>query len=220
MLPVTPRQRPRHHYLQSVAILSHSACPDAPCPSALFINLGFPSLDLQAAVALVRLHCRLHHLAPPSLSPRLLRLRTSYPPSPSSLEADMQAVGSTRTTPPAPPLALLYPAPSPTRVTKPRNIDHTYARSLRPAVSTLWRQRTLHPSPAAPPPPEGRPISAYTTWTSIARTCTALRSTCLLPTLASIPLSRLRCQGSVLPTHQFLSPTTHRHVPYQLRHCP
>jgi hypothetical protein len=41
----------------------------------------------------------------------------------------------------------------------------------------------------------------------------------LLPSLASIRLLRLRCQGSALPTHQFLSPTTHRHVPYQLRHC-
>ena len=58
---------------------------------------------------------------------------------------------STCTTPPAPPLALLYPAPSPARVTKLRNIECAYARSLRPAVSTLWRQRTLHPSPAAPP---------------------------------------------------------------------
>ena len=46
----------------------------------------------------------------------------------------------------------------------------------------------------------------------------------LLPTFASIPLLRLRCQGSALPTHQVLSPTTRRHLPYQLRlchhHCP
>lgn len=43
----------------------------------LCIDLGFPPLDLQAAVALARLHCHLHYLAPQSLPPRLFHLRTS-----------------------------------------------------------------------------------------------------------------------------------------------
>ena len=33
----------------------------------------------------------------------------------------------------------------------------------------------------------------------------------LLPTLAVMPLLRLRCQGSTLPTHRFLSP---HHFPF------
>jgi hypothetical protein len=33
----------------------------------------------------------------------------------------------------------------------------------------------------------------------------------LLPTLAAMPLLRLRCQGSTLPTHRFLSP---HHFPF------
>ena len=61
----------------------------------LCVDLGFPPLRLQAAVALARLHCRLHHLPPTTLAPRLFRLRTSYPPSPSSLEAAIQRAHST-----------------------------------------------------------------------------------------------------------------------------
>jgi hypothetical protein len=41
----------------------------------------------------------------------------------------------------------------------------------------------------------------------------------LHPRLLSISLLRLRCQGSALPTREFLSLTTRRHLPYQLRHC-
>jgi hypothetical protein len=91
---------------------------------------------------------------------------------------------STRTTPPAPPLALLYPVPSPSSCYQ----TQEHRARIRP-LPTTYRLRSL-------------------------------ASTHPLPTFASIPLLRLRCQGSVLPTHQFLSPTTRRHVPYQLRHCP
>jgi hypothetical protein len=190
------------HYLhlQPVASLRRSACSDAPCPSSLaspphappnrpqpiprlhlpHLRHGsllplhrrwIPPLDLQAAIALVRLHCRL----PPSLPPLLFRLSTSYPPSPSSLEAAMQSAHAkllqrhlwlSFTLPPR--LAC---------VTKPINIERAYARFLRPAVSSLSRQSILHPAPATPTT-TGTPISfAYTTLTSSARTCTASHST-------------------------------------------
>ena len=127
-------------------------------------------------------------LSPPVLPPHFL------PPSPSSLEAAMQSAHAQLLQPHLWPSFTLSPRLP--RVTKPKNIQRAYARSLRPTVSDLWRQRILHPAPAS--------LKLY-------RPALYLR---LLPKFASIPLLRLRCQGSALPTHQFLSPTTRRHVPY------
>ena len=94
------------------------------------------------------------------------------------------------------------------RVTKPMNIERAYVRSLRPTVTDLWRQCILHPTPASPPTTR---LDAYlrlynvdvhrqTLLRLVYRPTIYLR---LLPTLASIPLLRLRCQGSALPTLQF-----------------
>jgi len=101
----------------------------------LCLDLGFPPLDLQTAVALVRLHCRLHHLTPTSLSQRLFRLRISYPSSPSSLEAAMQSVHAQLLQPHLWPSFTLPPRLA--RVTKPKNIERAYARAPRPTVSAL-----------------------------------------------------------------------------------
>ena len=99
-----------YHHLPPVASLRRSACSDGPgplarsspphaTPNALNQSLAYTFrisvtvvpyictdsrflLDLQAEAALVRQHRRPHHLAPQSLSTRLFRLRTSYPPPP------------------------------------------------------------------------------------------------------------------------------------------
>ena len=73
----------------------------------------------------------------------------------------------------------------------------------------------------APQPPAGRPTFDYTVWTSSARTCTVPRSTfAFSPHLPSYPYSAYDARAAPsLPTNSF-SPTTRRHVPYQLRYCP
>jgi hypothetical protein len=84
------------------------------------------------------------------------------------------------------------------RVTKPKNIERAYARSLRPAVSDLWRQRILHPTPAFPPPVV-TPTSAYTTWTGSARTCTAARFTSAFSP-HSLPSPSSGCDAKTAPS--------------------
>jgi hypothetical protein len=94
------------------------------------------------------------------------------------------------------------------RVTKPKNIERAYARSLRPAISDLWRQHILNPTPASPPSPGGTPISAYTTWTCSARTCTAPRfASAFSP--HSPPSPSFGCDAKAapsLPTNSFPRP--------------
>jgi hypothetical protein len=87
-------------------------------------------------------------------------------------------------------------------LTKPKNIERAYGRSLRPNVSDLWRQRILHPAPASPPTTRRdaylRLYNVDVQRQNLYRPALYVR---LLPTFASIPLLRLLCQGSALPTH-------------------
>ena len=81
LMHLVPLHSPRHLTQLQTALnqsLGYTFRISVTAVPYLCIDLGFPPLNLQAAVALVRLHCRLHHLPPPTLSVRLFRLRTSY----------------------------------------------------------------------------------------------------------------------------------------------
>jgi len=103
----------------------------------------------------------------------------------------------------------------------PRHRERAYARSLRPVVTGLWLLR-LGPRP--PPPPITSRLSAYLSLTSpelgrrdLFRPAPYLRA---LPHHPSLPLLRLRCQSSLLPTHLHLTPPPRRYRLYSQRLCP
>ena len=188
-----------------------------PC---LHLELGFPPLDLQAAVALARLHCRLHLLPSDTLAHRMFTIRRSYPGGPalSSLELAMRRsldlLGS---------FALWdnFQLPPKVLLALPRHRERAYARSLRPVVTGLWLLR-LGPRP--PPPPITSRLSAYLSLTSpelgrrdLFRPAPYLRA---LPHHPSLPLLRLRCQSSLLPTPLHLPPPPRRYRLYSQRLCP
>jgi hypothetical protein len=83
LMHLVPLHSPRHLVQlqttlnQSLAYTFRISVTEVPY---LCIDLGFPPLDLQAAVALARLHCRLHHLPPTSLPPLPVRPSHLLPP--------------------------------------------------------------------------------------------------------------------------------------------
>ncbi len=223
-------RRPTHlKSLQTALNTSFTSLLGLPRSAAsyAYFEFGFPPLRLQCDLALARLFCRLTLSPPDTLHHRLFQLRHSYPAGPhkSSIESYIQ-IALIRLGRP-----LDFNAFNPPHVVAiSRRPERAYAPFLRPALTRLWLADILSllslplpwPSSIAlvPPPPATRQQHYISLVASDLIRPNLFSPAHWLKTHPTLPftlsLLRLRCQGSVLPTHTVLSPSN-IYIPYDDR---
>ena len=226
-------RRPTHlKSLQTALNTSFTSLLGLPRSAAsyAYFEFGFPPLRLQCDLALVRLFCRLTLSPPDTLHHRLFQIRRSYPAGPhkSSIEYSIQSALIRLGRP------FDFNAFNPPHVVAiSRRPERAYARFLRPALTRLWIADILSlPSlplpwtsslPLVPPPPGTRQHNYISLVVSDLIRPNLFSPAHWLKTHPTLPftlsLLRLRCQGSVLPTHTALSPSN-VYIPYDDRRCP